>query len=81
MMAGYASDQTANTSPAFVAIPKLIYGILDTPHREAAPKVSLPEPLRAQIQKNIKKRGARRVGAGDETEFALLHYLGARLSL
>ena len=29
VIVGYASDQTANTSPAFVAIPKLIFGSLE----------------------------------------------------
>jgi probable HAF family extracellular repeat protein len=65
VIVGYASDQTANTSPGFVAIPKFIFGSLDASssiaHREAAPKVFLPEALRTQIQKNMKKRGARRI--------------------
>jgi probable HAF family extracellular repeat protein len=62
VIVGYASDQTANTSPGFVAIPKFIFGGLDIAHREAAPKVYLPEPLRAQIQRNMKKRGAQHIG-------------------
>jgi probable HAF family extracellular repeat protein len=65
VIVGYASDQTANTSPAFVAIPNFA-GSVDaassTPHPEVVPKVPLPEALRAQIQQNMKKRGVRRIG-------------------
>ena len=65
VIVGYAFDQTANTSPAFVAIPRL-FGIgpgasSSTAHIEAVPRVALPEGLRAQIQQNMKKRGARRI--------------------
>jgi probable HAF family extracellular repeat protein len=66
VIVGYASDQTANTAPAFVAIPKFIFGNLDPSsspeHREAVSKVVLPEVLRTQIHQNMKKRGARRIG-------------------
>ncbi len=65
VIVGYAFDQTANTSPAFVAIPRL-FGIgpgasSSIAHIEAVPRVALPEGLRAQIQQNMKKRGARRI--------------------
>jgi hypothetical protein len=66
VIVGYATDQTANTSPAFVVIPKFIFGSLDasssTEHREAVSKIALPEALRTQIQQNMKKRGVRRIG-------------------
>jgi probable HAF family extracellular repeat protein len=63
VIVGYATDQTANTSPGFVAIPKFIFGSLDaSEHREAVPKIALPEALRTQIQQNMKKRGVRRIG-------------------
>ena len=66
VIVGYASDQTANNSPAFVALPKLTWSGVEasasTAHSEAAPKVALPEALRTQIQQNMKKRAARRIG-------------------
>ena len=66
VIVGYASDQTANNSPAFVAIPKFTWSASEasasTAHSDAAPKVALPEALRAQIQQNMKKRAARRIG-------------------
>jgi probable HAF family extracellular repeat protein len=65
VIVGYASDQTTNTSPAFAVIPQSAFGNLDAAssaeHREAVAKVALPEALRAQIQQNMKKRGARRI--------------------
>jgi probable HAF family extracellular repeat protein len=64
VIVGYAYDQTANSSPAFVAIPTWtgLGASSSTAHREVAPKVVLPEALRVQIQQNMKKRAARRIG-------------------
>lgn len=64
VIVGYASDQTANNSPAFVAIPKLTWSASEASavRSDAAPKVPLPEAVRAQIQQNMKKRAARRIG-------------------
>jgi probable HAF family extracellular repeat protein len=66
VIVGYAADQTANTAPAFVALPKINWSALaassSPAHSDAVPKVSLPPGLRAQIQQNMKKRGARRIG-------------------
>jgi probable HAF family extracellular repeat protein len=62
VIVGYAYDQTANSSPAFVAIPTWTGLGASTVRSEAAPKVPLPEAVRAQIQQNMKKRAARRIG-------------------
>ena len=65
VIVGYASDQTANNSPAFVAIPRFTLSGLEASASTAesdVPKVALPEALRAQIQQNMKKRAARRIG-------------------
>jgi probable HAF family extracellular repeat protein len=64
VIVGYASDQTANNSPAFVALPKFSWSSLEasTAHSVDVPKVALPEALRTQIQKNVKKREARHIG-------------------
>ncbi len=42
VIVGYASDQTANTSPAFVAIPKFIFGALDIPIAKPLPSFFSP---------------------------------------
>ena len=66
VIVGYASDQTANNSPAFVALPKLTWSGMEAAtsaaHSNAAPKVALPEALRTQIQQNMKKRAVHRIG-------------------
>jgi probable HAF family extracellular repeat protein len=62
VIVGYASDQAANTLPAFVALPRFNLSGLEMPAESDVPKVALPQAVRAQIQQNMKKRAARRIG-------------------
>jgi probable HAF family extracellular repeat protein len=61
VIAGYAFDQTTNTSPAFVSIPGL-GGFAQAPRTEAVPRVAMPDSLRALVQQKMRTRGARRIG-------------------
>ncbi len=66
-IAGYAVDQSANTSPAFFAIPGFSFGSQEsssvTPHLEAVPKVSVPLAMHALMKQNLRiARGTRQVG-------------------
>jgi hypothetical protein len=58
IIAGYAFDQTKNTSPAFVSIPKL-GGFAQAPRTEAAPRVAMADSLRTLVQQKMRARGAR----------------------
>jgi probable HAF family extracellular repeat protein len=61
IIAGYAFDQTTNTFPAFVSIPRL--GLFaQAPRTEAVPRVAMPENLRTLVQQRVRFRGARRIG-------------------
>jgi probable HAF family extracellular repeat protein len=61
VIAGYAFDQTTNTSPAFVSIPE-VGGFARAPRTEAVPRVAMPESLRTLVQQKARYRGARRIG-------------------
>jgi probable HAF family extracellular repeat protein len=61
VIAGYAFDQTTNTSPAFVSIPE-VGGFARAPRTEAVPRVAMPESLRTLVQQKASARGARRIG-------------------
>ena len=61
IIAGYAFDQTTNTSPAFVSIPTLS-GFAQAPRTEAVPRVAMAASLRAMVQQKMRTRGARRLG-------------------
>jgi probable HAF family extracellular repeat protein len=61
IITGYAFDQTTNTSPAYVSIPRL-GGFAQTPTTEAVPRVAMPESLRTLVQQRARFRGARRLG-------------------
>jgi probable HAF family extracellular repeat protein len=58
IIAGYAFDQANNTSPAFVAIPKL-GGFAQAPRIEAVPRVAMADSLRTLGQQKMR---ARRIG-------------------
>jgi probable HAF family extracellular repeat protein len=60
IIAGYAFDQTTNTSPAFVSIPRL-GGLAQAPRTEAVPRVAMPESLRTLVQQRVRTRGGRRI--------------------
>jgi hypothetical protein len=63
IVGGYAVDESAATAPAFVLLPE-IGGSAQAaaPRMETAPRVSMPDSLRSQVQHGIRPRGARRVG-------------------
>jgi probable HAF family extracellular repeat protein len=61
VIAGYAFDQTTNTSPAFVSIPRL-GGFVQSPRTEAVPRVAMADSLRTMVQQKMRVRGARRIG-------------------
>ena len=60
-IAGYAVDQSANSSPAFVLIPKSGANA-QPPRTEPIPRVAMPEGLRTLVQQRMRVRGARRIG-------------------
>ncbi len=64
IVGGYAVDESAATAPAFVLLP-VTGGSAQAaaPRLETAPRVSMPDSLRSQVQHGIRPRGARRVGA------------------
>lgn len=68
VIAGYAVDQSANNSPAFVAVPEL-FGVNPAASSSVAhispavPKVALPETVRAQMRQDLRTRGVQRTGA------------------
>jgi probable HAF family extracellular repeat protein len=61
VVGGYAVDQSTATAPAFVLTPSF-GSSAQAPRMEAAPRVSMPESLRSQIQHGMRARGARRIG-------------------
>jgi probable HAF family extracellular repeat protein len=61
VIAGYAFDQSTNTSPAFVSIPRL-GGFAQAPRTEAVPRVAMPDRLRTLVQQKMRIRGARWIG-------------------
>jgi probable HAF family extracellular repeat protein len=61
VIAGYAFDQATNTSPGFVAIPRL-GGFAQSPRTEAVPRVAMADSLRTLVQQKMRTRGARRIG-------------------
>jgi probable HAF family extracellular repeat protein len=63
IVGGYAVDESAATAPAFVLLPEIGGSAQAAPRMETAPRVSMPDSLRSQVQHGIRPRGARRVGA------------------
>jgi probable HAF family extracellular repeat protein len=61
VVGGYTVDQSTATAPAFVLTPSFGRSA-QAPRIEAAPRVSMPESLRSQIQHGMRARGARRIG-------------------
>ena len=67
VIAGYAVDQSANNSPAFVAVPQL-FGVNPTETssvahiRPAVPRVTMPVGVRAQMRLDLRTRGVQRTG-------------------
>jgi probable HAF family extracellular repeat protein len=61
VIAGYAFDQTTNTSPAFASVP-VVGGFAQTPRTEAVPRVAMPDSLRSLVQQKARARGAHRIG-------------------
>jgi probable HAF family extracellular repeat protein len=58
IIAGYAFDQAANTSPAFVAIP-MLGGFAQAPRTEAVPRVAMADSLRTMVQQKMRARRIR----------------------
>jgi probable HAF family extracellular repeat protein len=61
IIAGYAVDQSTNSTPAFVLIPRLGLEV-PAPRTEPVPRVAMPEGLRTLVQQRMRARGARRIG-------------------
>jgi probable HAF family extracellular repeat protein len=71
VIAGYAIDQSASNSPAFVAVPEL-FGLSPTEssaarNNPAVPRMALPETVRAQMRQDLRTRGVQRSGPAKQS--------------